>query len=120
VDADGNELGGVRTLELLAPLATYTPWSRRGGAKNPEELVDFYGTFIPFARDRAERERRGDPRASVTERYGDRTRYMELVRRHAETLARAGFLLVEDVPRVVEQAERGWIWLIPPVPAPKQ
>jgi len=120
VDADGNELGGVRSVELLAPLATYTPWSLRGGTKNPDELVDFYGTFIPFARDRAERERRGDPRASVTERYGDRTWYMELVRRHAETLVRAGFLLVEDVPRVVEQVERGWTWLMPPVPASKQ
>jgi hypothetical protein len=120
VDADGNELGGVRSLELLAPLATYTPWSLRRGAANPEELVDFYGTFIPFARDRAERERRGDPRASVTERYGDRTRYVELVRRHAEMLARSGFLLVEDVPRVVEQAERGWTWLMPPLPASRQ
>ena len=117
VDVDGNELGGVRSLELLAPLATYTPWSLRRGAANPDELVDFYGTFIPFARDRAERERRGDPRASVTERYGDRTRYVDLVRRHAETLARSGFLLVEDVPRVVEQAERSWTWLMPSLPA---
>jgi len=113
VDADGNELGGVLSLELVAPLATYTPWSLRHGADNPAELVDFYGTFIPFARDRAERERRGDPRPSVIERYGDRTRYMELVKRHAETLARSGFLLAEDMPRVVEQAERGWTWLMP-------
>ena len=120
VDADGNELGGVRSLELLAPLATYTPWSLRRGAVNSEELVDFYGTFIPFARDRAERERRGDPRASVIERYGDRTRYVELVRRHAEMLAQSGFLLVEDVRRVVEQAERGWTWLMPPLPASRQ
>jgi len=114
VDADGNELGGVPSLELLAPLATYTPWSLRQGAVNPGELVDFYGTFIPFARDRAERERRGDPRASVIERYGDRARYVELVRRQAETLTRSGFLLGEDVARVVERAERGWTWLMPP------
>ncbi len=120
VDVDGNELGGVRSLELLAPLATYTPWSLRRGAANPDELVDFYGTFIPFGRDRAERERRGDPRASVTERYGDRTRYVDLVRRHAEMLARSGFLLVEDVPRVVEQAERSWTWLMPSLPASRR
>jgi len=112
VDADGNELGGVRSLELLAPLATYTPWSLRGGSINPGELVDFYGTFIPFARDRAERERRGDPRASVIERYGDRTRYLDLVRRQVETLARTGFLLDEDRARVVDQAERRWTWLM--------
>ena len=112
VDADGNELAGVRSLELLAPLATYTPWSLRGGAANPGELVDFYGTFIPFARDAAERERRRDPRASVTERYGDHPRYIELVRRHADMLLRAGLLLDEDVPRVVAQAERGWVRLM--------
>jgi hypothetical protein len=117
VDADGNELGGIRGLELLAPLATYTPWHLRRGAENPNELVDFYGTFVPFARDRAERERSGDPRASVIERYGDRARYAELVRRQAEALARSGFLLAEDTPRVVEQAERGWSRLMPPLPA---
>jgi len=112
VDVDGNELAGVRSLELLAPLATYTPWSLRGGAANPGELVDFYGTFIPFSRDAAERERRRDPRASVTERYGDHPRYIELVRRRADMLLRAGFLLDEDVPRVVEQVERGWVRLM--------
>jgi hypothetical protein len=76
--------------------------------------VDFHGTSIPFPRDRAQRERTGDPRPSVTERYGDRTRYVEIVRRHAETLARSGSLLAEDVPRVVEQGERRWIWLMTP------
>src|SRR5207244_10044977 len=40
VDADGNELGGVRSLELLAPLATDTPCSPRGGAANPTERAD--------------------------------------------------------------------------------
>jgi len=117
VDDDGNERGGVRTLELLVPLATFTPWRLRGGPASPHELVDFYGSLIPFARDRAERERRGDPRGSVTERYGDRTRYLELVRRHAGTLVQSGFLLGEDLPHVVEQAERQWIWLMEAPPA---
>ena len=120
VDADGNELGGVRSVELLAPLATYTPWSLRRGTRHPDELEDFYGSFVPFSRDRAERERRGDPRASVIERYGDRARYVELARRQAETLAKAGFLLPEDVPRVVEQAERSWTWLMPSLPASRR
>jgi len=119
VDADGNELGGFRGVELLAPLATYTPWHLRRGAVHTDQLVDFYGTFIPFARDRAERERTGDPRPSVLERFGDRARYLDLVRRHAEALARSGFLLAEDTPGVVEQAERGWNRLMPPVPAAK-
>ena len=117
VDADGNEAAGVRSVELLAPLATYTPWSLRDGALHPDELVDFYGSLIPFPRDRAERERSGDPRASVTERYGDRGRYVRVVRRQAKTLVRSGFLLVEDVPTVVDRAERAWTWLMTPAPA---
>lgn len=116
VDADGNEVAGVRSLELLAPLATYTPWSLRGGAVNPDELADFYGTLIPFPRDQPERERSGDPRLSVTERYGDRARYVQLVRQHADTLVRSGFLLVEDVPGVVERAERHWTWVMARAP----
>jgi len=44
---------------------------------------------------------------------------VELARRQAETLAKAGFLLPEDVPRVVEQAELGWSWRMPPAPASK-
>jgi len=115
VDADGNETAGVRGVELLAPLATYTPWSLRGGGLvNADELTDFYGTLIPFARDRAERERTGDPRPSLIERYGDRARYLEIVARHAEAQERAGLLLAEDVPRVIEQADRHWNWLMPP------
>src|SRR5439155_742360 len=95
VDADGNEVAGVRGVELLAPLATYAPWSLRGGIVNADELVDFYGTLIPFPRDRAERERTGDPRPSLVERYGDRKRYLELVTRHAETQERTGLLLAD-------------------------
>ena len=120
VDDDGNERGGIRSLELLVPLATYTPWRLRGGSASPDELVDFYGTLIPLPRDRAERERTGDPRGSVTERYGDRTRYLELVRRQAETLARSGFLLGEDLPHIVEHAERHWIWLMAAPPASRR
>jgi len=36
------------------------------------------------------------------------------VTRHAETQERTGLLLAEDVPRVIEQAERHWIWLMTP------
>ena len=120
VDDDGNERGGVRSLELLVPLATYTPWRLRGGAASPDELVNFSGTLIPFARDRAERERSGDPRGSVTERYGDRTRYVELVKRRAETLVQSGFLLGEDLGHVVHQAERHWSWLMTAPPASRR
>src|SRR5207247_731489 len=66
VDADGNEVAGVRGVELLAPLATYAPWSLRGGIVNADELVDFYGTLIPFPRWRLPRARRRSVTAAAT------------------------------------------------------
>ena len=100
-------------MELLAPLATYTPWSlREPGRGHPEELVDFFGTYIPFPRADAERARAGDPRRSIAERYASRAGYLEIVRREARTLAQAGLLLPDDLPRVLERAERQWDWIM--------
>jgi hypothetical protein len=73
VDADGNELGGIRLPEVAVPLATYTGWNFRspdiGGTSR---LLGNTGSYIPFARTRAERETRGDPRKSIEERYPSR------------------------------------------------
>src|SRR5207237_769616 len=55
VDAFGNELGGVRGVELLVPLATYTPWNLRTGyPASTDELVDFLGTWVPLPRTAAD------------------------------------------------------------------
>jgi hypothetical protein len=112
VDDAGNEVGGVRGLELLAPLATYTPWNLRGGT-GPDggELTDFLGTYIPWPRTEADRQRTGDPRPSLERRYPGKREYLALAARAADTLVGAGWLLREDVPRVLERAERHWDWL---------
>ena len=109
VDADGNELGGVRLPEVAVPLATYTSWNWRSdeiGA--PGELADFRGAFLPLPRDVAERESAGDPRRSIAERYADREQYLG---RYAETaleLIDDGFLLEEDLAYVLERARQLW------------
>ncbi len=59
VDADGNEEGGVRLPEVAAPLGTYTGWNRT--VMPLEELgylAGLVGSFEPFARTRADRQRR--------------------------------------------------------------
>jgi len=113
VDADGNEVAGVRGLELLAPLATFTPWQlRRGGGSDAGELVDFLGTYVPLPRTDAERRRSGDPRASIERRYAGKRAFLATAARHAESLARAGWLLREDVPGVLERAEQHWDWIM--------
>jgi hypothetical protein len=113
VDADGNELAGVRGVELLAPLATYTPWQLRGGCgTDAGELVDFLGTYIPLPRTEVERQRWGDGRPSIERRYADKPAYLATAARGAESLARDGLLLREDVPWVLERAEQHWDWVM--------
>ncbi len=113
VDVDGNEVAGVRGVELLAPLATYTPWQLRGGGGiDAGELTDFLGTYIPFPRTDAERQRWSDSRQSLDRRYADRRAYLDTAARAAESLAAAGLLLREDVPRVLERAEQHWNWIM--------
>jgi hypothetical protein len=113
VDASGNEAAGVRGVELRAPLATYTPWQLRGGSgPAAAELTDFLGTYVPFARTEAERQRWGDSRPSIEARYADRRAYVETATRAAEALATEGLLLREDVPRAIERAAQHWDWIM--------
>ena len=111
VDATGNEVAGVRGVELRAPLGTFTPWQLRGGhGPDAAELTDFLGMYVPLPRTEAERQRWGDSRLSIERRYADKRAYVETATRAAEALATAGLLLPEDVPRVVERAVQHWDW----------
>jgi hypothetical protein len=112
VDADGNETGGIRLPQIVAPLATHTGWNLRhpdiGGS---EQLLVFAGATIPFARTRAEREAAGDPRASIEERYASREAYLARVREAGVALAGERYLLPDDVELCVALAARLWDWL---------
>src|SRR6185295_13574149 len=49
VDADGNDIAGVRMPDVAVPLAAYTGWNprhRRIGA--PDQLVRYVGSTLPF------------------------------------------------------------------------
>ena len=113
MDSFGNELGGVRGVELLVPLATYTPWNLRTGyPASTDELVDFLGTWVPLPRTAADAARTGDARSAIADRYASRASYLEATRAAARSLVADGFLLAEDVDRVVDHAARQWDWLI--------
>jgi hypothetical protein len=66
------------------------------------------GSTLPFAPARAERERRGDPRPSIAERYASRSDYQARVRTAAEALVAERWVLAEDVDAIVERAGRQW------------
>jgi Alpha/beta hydrolase domain len=109
VDADGNEIAGVRPVEVQAPLATFTGWNPRHPSQGaPGDLMSMMGATVPFARTRAERERRGDPRPSVEERYFSREAYLEAVREAARRLVAERWMLEEDVDDSVARAGQMW------------
>lgn len=108
VDADGNELGGVRSPLLMAPLGTYTGWNLTTSGVHKGHLCiggSPIGGFIPFARTKAERLASGDPRLSLEERYKDHAGYVSAVRTAADRLVQEGLLLREDAAAMVAQAE---------------
>jgi hypothetical protein len=111
VDADGNEVAGIRVPELAVPLATTTGWNFRAErVGNPTSLYALLGSYVPFARTRAEREARHDPRLSIEERYRDREDYLQRIRAAAATLVKERLLLSEDVEDVVQRATRHWAY----------
>jgi len=108
-DAAGNDLGGVRLPELQVPLATYTGWNLRDPSIGAADLrLSFLGSFIPLARTAAEREKSGDPRLSITERYSSREEYLGKFSEAALKLVHDRFLLREDLSAVLERGEREW------------
>ena len=99
--------------ELLVPLATYTGWNLFNDRSGPTNVMSTTtGSFIPFARTRADRERNSDPRPSVEERYRSKEDYLERITKSANDLAARGYLLKEDVPRIVQQAGSRWDWIM--------
>jgi hypothetical protein len=112
IDADGNEIAGIRGPEVAVPLATLTGWNpRHPGQGGQGDLMIMMGSTLPFVLTRAERERSGDPRASVAERYPSRTMYLELVREATRELIAARHVLAEDLEAIVERAGQRWDWI---------
>jgi hypothetical protein len=111
VDVDGNEIGGIRLPEQEVPLATTTGWQFRSESIGaPHTLITNAGGYIPFPATRAERERTGDPRLSVAERYTGREDYLAKIRRVADRLAGERYILASDIPAIIEAAGRHWDW----------
>lgn len=107
VDADGNELAGIRLPEIAAPRATHTGWNLRRAGRAENELANIFGSCIPFAATRREREAAGDARLSIEERYPTPDAYRAAVALAAEQLAQARLLLSEDVERYRDWAGQG-------------
>ena len=107
-DKDGLDIGGVKTVDVAAPVGTNTGWNRIAGPRN-RDLCGLSGSFFPFAKTKAERLASGDPRLSLEERYTDHDGFVKAVDASARALVKERFLLEEDAQRLIEAATRSSI-----------
>ncbi|MGH9937895.1 MAG: alpha/beta hydrolase domain-containing protein [Blastocatellia bacterium] len=105
VDADGNETSGVASPLHQAPLGAYLGWNVTRSGFYKGRGCGFAGGYIPFAKTKAERLAKGDPRLSLEERYKDHAGYVAAVKKAVERLLNQRFLLPEDAARLTRQAE---------------
>lgn len=95
VDADGNEIAGIRLPAIAAPLAAYTGWNPRAHVEElPDVLYERIGSKLPFPP--------GQP--SVTDRWATSDDYTAAVRSAAEVLVAERFLLADEVESLVKRA----------------
>jgi alpha/beta hydrolase family protein len=113
VDADGNVRAGIRLPDIAVPLATQAGWNYRDASIGaPDRLAGEIGSYIPFARTKAERDRAGDPRPSIEERYRNRDEYVGKAAAAALDLVAHGYLLAEDVADVLTHAAEHYDWAV--------
>ncbi len=109
VNADGNEIAGVRLPEVQVPLGTYTGWNQRDASLGaPQEMIAFIGSFVPFAHTKAERLKTKDPRPSIEERYSSKHDFLAKIAAAGVSLAQAGYVLEADLPKLNERASQQW------------
>lgn len=109
VDADGNDVAGIRDPEVAVPLATTTGWNfRDASAGNPGDIFQTLGSYIPFPPTRTVRESSGAPRLSLEERYRGADDYLQRVRSAAMDLIRDRYMLEEDLDAVLARARSHW------------
>jgi Alpha/beta hydrolase domain len=113
VDADGNDLGGIRSVFAQVPIGTYTGWNVGRAGRFEGGLCNLQGSFIPFAPDLGAREASGDPRPSLAERYPDQATYVSAFRAAADRLVTQRFLLPDDAGALVAAAERSGVGAVP-------
>jgi hypothetical protein len=105
--ADNNELGTLLIPAVAVPVATYTSWNVRHrsiGAEN--ELLGLAGGYIPFVKTKAEREKLGDPRPALLERYHNFDDFRQQYSAFIDRAIAERTILAEDKQGLLELADR--------------
>lgn len=102
-DEDGNDLAGIRLPDLTVPVGTHVGWNlRHPDTGAPEQLMSMQGSTHWFPATADGRDKAGDPRLSIEERYTSRETYGALVKAAAAKLASDRYLLLDDIELVVQ------------------
>ena len=102
-DSNGNDIDGVHSLTLQAPLGTYTGWNVRAAGFGEGDACDLTGSFYPFAATDAQKTS-GDPRPSLQALYKTQSGYGVAVEEAATRLVKQGFMLPSDKAAAVAEA----------------
>ena len=105
VNVDGNEVVGVPSVNLQAPLATYSGWNTYAAGSYKGQQCALSGSSWPFAATKALRTAAGDPRASLEERYGTHAGFVCQVTAAANKAVAQRFLRASAVATLTAQAQ---------------
>jgi hypothetical protein len=101
VDADGNEIAGIRLPDIAVPRGTFTGWNLYKAPLPEGELADRDGTHLAFAATPSP----GDPRPSLAERYPTQEAYRERIANVVGQLQHDRLLLEEDAAAYMARAQ---------------
>ena len=105
IDADGNELAGIRLPDVVVLVGSHAGWNPRDPSiGSSDQIVPMSGLTLFFAADEQQRECRSDPRPSIAQRYASPADYEAQVRAVAQQLASERYLLEQDIDVVVAAA----------------
>jgi hypothetical protein len=116
VDADGMDVAGVASILRQAPLGTYLGWNVTAGGFDKGKACQLNGSYVPFAKTKAERVASGDPRPSLEERYGSHQGYVAAVKAAAEKAVAERYLLRSDADHLIAEAAASSVLQTPAAP----
>ncbi|HEX9161918.1 MAG TPA: alpha/beta hydrolase domain-containing protein [Thermoanaerobaculia bacterium] len=97
VDADGNEIGGIRLPNVAVPLATWTGWNPRDPKIGfPNERTSFVGSYIPYSKARIDR------------LYRDKYDYLGRYAEAAMQLVKERYVVADDLPSILNRGTEEW------------
>ena len=106
VDEDANETGGIRMPDLTVPLGSHFGWNlRHPDTKEPDQQIAMQGISMFFAVTKEDRDKKGDRRLSINERYKTKEEFLNKVKQETGKLLDQNYILAEDVEIVISACE---------------